>query len=108
MTDIFAMQRANGDWFAIENHGRMRVPIFHTAHDALMARLRTVEMQLFSPIALNAKLLTEIVSGPAEVELSIIDDPFAGLRQGLLSSQSDVTALLASAESAKRESSGAC
>jgi hypothetical protein len=51
MTDIFAMRRANGDWFALEDKPRLCVPIFHSAHDAFMARLRTVEMLLFSPVA---------------------------------------------------------
>ena len=63
MSDIFAMRGANGDWFALENDGRLCVPIFHSTHDALMARLRTVEMLLFSPVALDTELLNEIVGG---------------------------------------------
>ena len=101
MTDIFAMRRANGDWFALENDGRLRVPIFHTAHDALMARLRTVEMQLFSPIALNARLVNEIVSGRGEVNFSMINDPFASLKQGLALPQSQLASLLTKADSPK-------
>lgn len=37
---IFATQRANGDWFAFEHHGRVRVPLFHSSRDAMIARLR--------------------------------------------------------------------
>jgi hypothetical protein len=101
MTGVFAMRRANGDWFAIENDGRLRVPIFHTAHDALMARLRTVEMLLFSPVALDASLANEIVRGRTDVDFCIIDDPFAGLTQGLCSPQSQVASLLAGGDSSK-------
>jgi len=97
MTDMFAMQRANGDWFALEDDGRLRVPIFHSAHEALMARLRSVEMLLFSPIALDARLLNEIVGDRNEVDFCIINNPFASLRRGLRLPQSQLASLLSSA-----------
>jgi len=93
MTDVYAMRRANGDWFALEDQGRLRVPVFHSAHDALMARLRTIEMLLFSPIALDAKILNEIVGGGA-VDFSMINDPFASLSRGLRLPQSQLASLI--------------
>jgi len=53
------MRRANGDWFALDDDGKPRVPLFHSSHDAFMARLRNFEMLLFSPIALDDQLLSE-------------------------------------------------
>ena len=82
MTDIYAMRRANGDWFALEDEGKLRVPVFHTSHDAFMARLRTVEMLLFSPIALDARMLNEIVDGRSEVDFRMVNDPFISLKRG--------------------------
>jgi len=38
MSDLYAMRRANGDWFALENHETVRVPLFSSRHDASMAR----------------------------------------------------------------------
>src|ERR1044072_7293814 len=102
MTDMFAMRRANGDWFALEDEGRMQVPIFHSADDAFLARLRTVEMLLFSPIALNAKFLNEITGDRAEVDFCIIDDPFAGLRRGLRLPPSQLASLLTNTNPPKR------
>jgi len=99
MTDMFAMRRANGDWFALEDDGRLRVPIFHSAHEALMARLRSVEMLLFSPIALDAKLLNEIVGGQSEVDFCMINNPFASLKRGLRLPQSQLASLLTAARS---------
>jgi len=104
MTDIFAMRRANGDWFALEDDGRLRVPIFHSAHDAFMARLRTVEMLLFSPIALNPRLLNEIAGGRGEVDFSMVDNPFASLRRGLCLPQSQLASLLTSADPSQQPS----
>lgn len=84
MSDIFAMQRANGDWFALEHYGRLRVPLFHSIHDAMMARLRNVGLLLFEPVVVDDLFLKNIVpfSGEDEVDFSIIDDPFASLSRG--------------------------
>ncbi len=81
MSDIYAMRRANGDWFALEDHKRLRVPLFHSSHDAMMARLRNFGMLLFAPVALNARLLTEIapLGGGSDVDFFIVKDPFASL-----------------------------
>ena len=84
MSDIFAMQRANGDWFALNDHGRLRVPLFHNVHDAMIARLRNFGLLLFKPVVLDAVFLKELVSLPAEdeVDFCIVDDPFASLSRG--------------------------
>ena len=84
MSDIFAMQRANGDWFALDHSGRLRVPIFHSIHDAMMARLRNFGLLLFQPVVVDALFLKEIVPLPGEdeVDFCMIDDPFASLIRG--------------------------
>jgi len=95
------MRRANGDWFALEDNGRLRVPLFHSAHDAFMARLRTVDMLLFSPIALDVQLLNEIVGG-SEVDFCIVNNPFASVRCGTNLPQSQLASLLSSAAPPRR------
>jgi len=77
------MQRANGDWFALEDHGRFRVPLFHSSHDALMARLRNFGMMLFKPVALDARLLKEIkpADNGGELDFFIVNDPFDSLKR---------------------------
>jgi len=102
MSDIFAMRGANGDWFALENDGRLCVPIFHSTHDALMARLRKVEMLLFSPVALDTELLNEIVGGRSEIDSCIINNPFASLKRGLRLPPLQLSSLLTSADPPKR------
>ena len=85
MSEIYTLQRANGDWFALEDHGRLRVPLFHSSHDAMMARLRNFQMLLFKPVALNARLLKEILLvGADDVDFCMVDDPFASLSRGSL------------------------
>ena len=84
MSDIFAMQRANGDWFALDHHGRLRVPLFHSSQDAMIARLRNFGLLVFKPVLLNARFLKEIVPLPGEdeVDFCMVDDPFVSLNRG--------------------------
>lgn len=50
---LFAMQRANGDWFALDDHGKFRVPIFYSPGEAMTARSRDTGMECFKPVALD-------------------------------------------------------
>jgi hypothetical protein len=86
MSDVYAMQRANGDWFALDDHGRFRVPLFHSSHDAMIARLRNFGMLLFKPVALDARLLKEIVpvGGARDVDFWLVNDPLVSLNRGHL------------------------
>jgi hypothetical protein len=84
MSDIYAMQRANGDVFALDNKGRFCVPLFHSSHDAMTARLRNRDMLLFKPVALDARLLRELRPKGAQqnVDLLLVKDPLRSLKRG--------------------------
>ncbi len=84
MSDIYVMQRANGDVFALDDHGRFRVPLFNSSSDAFLARLRNFGMLLFKPVQLNAALLKELVpvNGAAEVDFWLVSDPLINLNRG--------------------------
>ena len=90
------MQRANGDWFALEDHGRFRVPLFHSSHDAMMARLRNFGMLLFKPVALDARLLKEIarVGAGSDVDFCMVNDPFASLSRGSHAEHAELALLI--------------
>ena len=102
MSDIFAMRRANGEWFALEDRGRLCLPVFHSSHDAFMARLRTAEMLLFSPIALDAGLLAEIVKGENQVDFCLVTNPFANLKNGSPLRQEQLASLIRSVTPPRR------
>jgi len=102
MSEIFAMRRANGEWFAVEDGGRLRLPVFHSSHDAFMARLRTAEMLLFSPIALDAGLLSEIVECGTQVDFCLVTNPFANLKNGSPLPQEELASLIQSATPPRR------
>ena len=96
MSSIYAMRRANGDWFAIEGRGRLRVPLFHSSHDAMMASLRNSGMLLFRPVALDADLLKDMVpaGGTSYVDFCMVKDPLVSLRRGKPVGQEDLVLLL--------------
>lgn len=96
MSDIFAMQRANGDWFALDHHGRLRVPLFHSSQDAMIARLHNFGLLVFNPVVLDARFLKEIVPLPGEdeVDFCMVDDPFASLNRGSTMRRTQVALLM--------------
>lgn len=100
MSDIYAMRRANGDWFAFEGRGRFRVPLFHSSHDAIMASLRNSGMLLFRPVALDAGLLKEMVpaGGSSYVDFCMVKDPLVSLRRGKPVEQKELALFLNTAD----------
>ena len=86
MSDIYVMQRANGDVFSLDDHGRFRVPLFNSSSDAFVARLRNFGMLVFKPVQLDARLLKQLtpVGGAAEVDFWLVNDPSINLNRGRL------------------------
>jgi hypothetical protein len=98
MSDIFVLQRANGDVFALEDHGRFRVPLFNSSSDAFLARLRNFGMLLFKPVPLDAGLLKKLVTvgGAAEVDFWLVSDPLTNLNRGRLVQPAELAVLMGS------------
>jgi hypothetical protein len=105
MSDIYAMQRANGDWFADYLGGRLRVPLFHTVHDALMSRLRNFGMLLFKPVTLDPSSLAQLLrkSAATPVDFYLIEDPFVSLKSGKRLEHAQLSFLLESTPSQVEE-----
>lgn len=96
MSDLYAMQRANGDVFALDDHGRFRVPLFRSSSDAILARLRNFAMLLFKPVKLDASLLEELVpvGSAAEVDFWLVNDPLINLKRGRLVEPAQLAVLI--------------
>lgn len=96
MSDIYVMQRANGDVFALDHHGRFRVPIFHSSRDAKIARSRNWGLLLFKPVALEAGLLKELVpiGGRSDVDFWLVNDPLISLNRGCLVQHAQLALLI--------------
>lgn len=84
MSSLYAMRRANGDWFALDAQGSFRVPVFRSSGGGMMARVRHQEMRLFKPVALDEQALGDLVplNGAGEVYFWLVDEPFTDVKRG--------------------------
>ena len=96
MSEIFAMQRANGDVFALDHNGGFCVPLFHSNSDAMTARSRNTDMLLFKPVALGDRLLREIAPqrNGSDVALLLVNDPLRSLKHGRLIEHAELVLLV--------------
>lgn len=96
MSEIYAMQRANGDVFAVDHNGGFCVPLFHSSSDAMIARSRNTDMLLFKPIAVDDRLLREIAPqrGRSDVALLLVKDPLRSLKHGRLLEHAELVLLM--------------
>jgi hypothetical protein len=77
------MQRANGDWFALDDHGRFRVPVFNSSREAMEARSRDSGMECFRPVALDeAAFLTLTTTDEGKACFWLVGDPSVKLSRG--------------------------
>ena len=96
MSSLFAMRRANGDWFAIDDRGRFRVPVFSNQWDGMLARVSNWVMQLFKPVALDGRALGELMpaDGVSETDFWLVDEPFTSLTRGRLIDRAQLSLLV--------------
>ena len=83
MNTLFALRRANGDWFALDDAGLFRVPVFRSSGAAMVARSRDFGMECFRPVVLDEaafKNLTTTDEGKACFWL--VEDPLMNLSRG--------------------------
>jgi hypothetical protein len=96
MSSLYAMRRANGDWFALDDRGRFRVPLFRSHWGGMLARVSHRGMLLFKPTALDVNALEELVmtDGVGETDFWLVDDPFTGLKRGRLIDRAQLSLLV--------------
>src|ERR1051325_9048552 len=96
MGGLYARQRANGDWFALDDRGRFRVPVFSSQQGGLMARVDNWGLRLFKPVAIDVRALGEFVptDGVSETDFWLVDDPFTDLSRGRLIDRAQLSLLM--------------
>ena len=84
MSDLYAMRRANGDWFALDAAGAYRVPVFRSSSDAMQARAFNVEMLVFSPVMLDERHLKDLgrVNSSDSAHFWLVDQAAVNLKRG--------------------------
>jgi hypothetical protein len=109
MSDIYVMQRANGDLFTFNDRESSRIPVFRSSSDGYLARFRNFEMRLFKPVQLDDSLLGQLepLGGAAKVEFWLVSEPFLNLNRGRLLQPSQLAGLLGSRDKLKPVSGNA-
>lgn len=86
MSEIYGMRRANGDWFAFDDHGWLRMPVFRSRSRAMVAHARNSGMLLFKPVVLDERVLKDLApaGGESGVYFWLVDKPSENLKRGHL------------------------
>ena len=84
MSSLYAMQRANGDWFALDDHGRLCMPVFLSSGAAMHAHSRHPGMFLFKPTVFDEHALKRLAAeeGGNDSRFWLVDDPSIKLSRG--------------------------
>ena len=97
MSELFGMQRANGDWFALPHNGNLRMTVFLSAAEAMSARSRNSEMECFRPVALDKRAMDALTADDGDtVCFCLVSDPARKLKRARAIDFAELTTLLAS------------
>ena len=96
MGPVFAMQRANGDWFALEDHQSFRVPVFSSNSEAMQARAFNVEMLVFKPVPVDERALRDLapVNGQRPTHFWLVESESLNMKRGVALQHSELAGLV--------------
>jgi hypothetical protein len=96
VSTVYAMQRANGDWFAIKHQGSFRVPIFSSDSEAMRARTFNVEMLVFRPVILDERALKDLAAteGERSFHFWLVDKASTSMNRGVSLQHAQLASLI--------------
>ena len=96
MNPMYAMQRANGDWFAIERGEGFRIPIFSSSREAMQARAYNVEMLVFKPVLLDESKLKDLAPAASQrpTHFWLVDERCVNMKRGVALQHTELAGLL--------------
>ena len=96
MNTRYAMQRANGDWFALNQREGLRVPIFSSNREAMQARAFNVEMLVFKPVLVDERALKDLApaEGQGPTHFWLVCDACVNMKRGRAVQHSELAVLI--------------
>jgi hypothetical protein len=93
---IYAMQRANGDWFALGFREGFRVPVFSSNSEAMHARAFNIEMLVFKPVLVDERALTDLapIEGQRPAHFWLVNDACTSMKRGVALEHSELAGLV--------------
>lgn len=99
MSNVYAMQRANGDWFALDDQGRFRVPLFSDHREAMQARSYNSELLVFKPVLLNESSVGTLAPENGEmVDFWFVEKESTNMKRGRLMNHAELATLVAKSD----------
>jgi len=92
---LYGMQRANGDWFAIKEPLRFRVPLFSSLSEAATVRAFNVEMLVFRPALFDEHALKQVghLEDDRPVYFWLVEKSSSNMRRGIALQHEDMALL---------------
>ena len=89
------MQRANGDWFALKEREKFRVPVFSSNREAMQARAFNVEMLVFQPVLVDERALKDLepADGERPSYFWLVEKASTSMKRGVALSHPELTLL---------------
>lgn len=96
MSAIYAMQRANGDWFALGFREGFRVPVFSSNREAMQARSFNVEMLVFKPVLVDERALKDLapIEGQRPAHFWLVNDSCVNMKRGVALQHTELAGLV--------------
>ena len=94
--NLYGMQRANGDWFAIREPSRFRVPLFSSVDEAKSARAFNIELLVFSAALFDERALKQLgqLEEDRAVYFWLVDESSRNMRRGVALERAQVELML--------------
>jgi hypothetical protein len=96
MSTLYAMRRANGDWFALGQGEGYRVPVFSSNREAMQARAFNVEMLVFKPVPVDEPALMDLapVNGQPPAHFWLVNDECVNMKRGVALQHAELARLI--------------
>ena len=96
MNTIYAMQRANGDWFALEQREGFRVPVFSSNREAMQARAFNAELLVFKPVRVDERALEDLapIGEQRPTHFWLVKDACVNMKRGVALAHSELAGLI--------------
>jgi hypothetical protein len=96
MNTIYAMQRANGDWFALEEREGFRVPVFSSNREAMQARAFNAELLVFKPVAVDERALKDLapIGEQRPTHFWLVKHSCVNMKRGVALAHSELAGLI--------------
>ena len=89
------MRRANSDWFALDDNGTFRVPIFYSSSSAMTARMQDSGMECFRPVLIDEPAFMDLTTTDGgKASFWLITDPLLRLSKGRSMDHQELEVLL--------------